>query len=80
MAGIRANTAWYACNEVSCGSPVRSAVFSVVSGYFQRYLAVRWTAVDGHRASGRPQCKRISDAVWCARAHVRCAHAVFTTI
>eukprot|EP00966_Prymnesium_polylepis_P245972 5689755-Prymnesium_polylepis.1 len=28
MAGIRANTAWYACNEEVCGSPVRSAVFS----------------------------------------------------
>ena len=25
MAGIRANTAWYACNEEVCGSPVRSA-------------------------------------------------------
>ena len=30
MAGIRADTAWYACNEEVCGSPVRSAVFSGV--------------------------------------------------
>ena len=27
--------------------------------------------MDGHRASGGPQCKRVSDAMWCARAHVQ---------
>eukprot|EP00966_Prymnesium_polylepis_P146402 3381132-Prymnesium_polylepis.1 len=53
------------------------------ANYRLRCLAVHKTAVDGHRASGGPQCKCVSDAICGVRVrtcHVVCAHAVFTTI
>eukprot|EP00966_Prymnesium_polylepis_P335758 7391095-Prymnesium_polylepis.1 len=45
MACIRAKTAWYACNEEVCGSPVRAAVF----GGVWQYAGRPWMATERDR-------------------------------
>jgi hypothetical protein len=56
MAGIRANTAWYACNEEVRGSPVRSAVFSGVLQYTRRPWMATERAVDRSASVCRMPC------------------------
>jgi hypothetical protein len=56
MAGIRANTAWCACNEEGCGSPVRSAVFSGVLQYTRRPWMATERAVDRSASVCRMPC------------------------
>eukprot|EP00966_Prymnesium_polylepis_P105642 2446556-Prymnesium_polylepis.1 len=56
MAGIRANTAWYACNEEVCGSPVRSAVFGGVWQYTGRPWMATERAVDRSSSVCRMPC------------------------
>jgi hypothetical protein len=69
MAGIRANTAWYACNEDICGSPVRSAMFSGVWQYAGRPWMATEGAVDRSASECRMSCVAMCDVVCaCARA------------
>eukprot|EP00966_Prymnesium_polylepis_P145961 3371392-Prymnesium_polylepis.1 len=56
MAGIRANIAWYACNEEICGSPARSAVFSGVLQHTRRPWMATERAADRSASGCRMPC------------------------